>query len=148
MGTVLTALLLFVLSGHSYTLMPAPVSVVPAPAISVPVREPLPEVLPAPAAIPDISTVPDAPDVPDLSGAPEEPLPSGVELSAEEADALSPREREQYEAMLQSLRQVRQNANQLKRERQLLEQRLRTIEQQNKALSGELDEMRDATHLP
>ena len=130
-----------------------PVVVQPDPVPPAVVSPAAPVAAPVPASIPEISIVskiePEPPKPPEPSkpvavepSIPEPVLPAHVLLSEQEVRALSPQERKQYEAMLKSLREVKQQVDRLAEERKQMEERMAQMEGRNQNLTSELDRMR------
>lgn len=129
-GTVLTGLLMFTLYHQVKPLdAPAPAQNLTAPADTSPATEPEPTVNNVATDEPDL--------IVDLPQLPEDPT-----LSQQEVEKLSPQEREQYENLVKTYREVRAQVLNLHRERAQLRQKMDSILEENTVIDRQLDQLR------
>ncbi|TXH67737.1 MAG: hypothetical protein E6Q85_09185 [Thiothrix sp.] len=74
-------------------------------------------------------------------------IPDNLVLSEKELKALSTKERQQYEDMMENLRSLREQSTQLTSERQRLEQQMLELEQRNQELTKQLEAVRQTTDI-
>jgi regulator of replication initiation timing len=127
-GTVLTGLLMFTLY-HQVKPLDAPAQNLTAPADTSPATESEPTVNNVATDEPDL--------IVDLPQLPEDPT-----LSQQEVEKLSPQEREQYENLVKTYREVRAQVLNLHRERAQLRQKMDSIIEENTAIDRQLDQLR------